>query len=240
MGLPKTVILSIDSHGFCPVQNDKIYEAISISDMNTNSSIKNIYKINAVIPGVKNVSTKKIRNKTMKKIQSFIQNSNIENLDLNEEILDDFVLQLRDILMDCNNELIPILQKDVIYIKNSNIEPEIFTNYLHHYDKSYRIEKNTLLEKSYMRFQSDEKYKDKLLVINSNEQGEIDLFILMKSLMDIDMNTFYLSDIIQLLGSLQVENIIILDFSCSDFKDVDTMEEVSSRTTRYIRRNLIK
>lgn len=240
MVLPKTVILSIDSHGFYPLQNDKIYETISISDMNTNSSIKNVYKINSVIPGVKNVSTKKIRNKTMKKIQSFIQNSDIEQLDLNEEILDDFILQLRDILMDCNNELIPILQKDVIYIKNKNIEPEIFTNYLHHYDKSFSIEKNNLLEKSYMRFQSDEKYKDKLLVINSNEQGEIDLFILMKSLMDIDMDTFYLSDIIQLLGSLQVENIIILDFSCSDFKDLNSIKELSERDVRAIRRSLLK
>ena len=109
MGFQKTVILAIDSHGFYLIQNDKIYETISISDMNTNSSIKNVYKINSVIPGVKNVSTKKIRNKTMKKIQSFIQNSNIENLDLNEKTLDNFVMQLRDILMDCNNGLIPIL-----------------------------------------------------------------------------------------------------------------------------------
>jgi len=249
MLLPKTVILAIDSHGCYPIKDNKIYDAISVSNMNTllsndntNSSIKNIYKINSVSPGVKNVSTKKIRDKTMEKIRLFIQNNSnsIERLAVNEEILDDVVLQLRDILMDCNNELISILQKDVIYKKNKNIEPETFANYLHHYDKSFAIEKNNLLEKNYVRFETNEKYKDKLLVMNSIEKGEIDLFIVIKELMNIDMDTFYLSDIIQLLGSLQVENIIILDFSCSDFKDLNSIKELSERDVRAIRRSLLR
>jgi hypothetical protein len=242
----KTIIIAIDSHGFYPVKDNKIINIINVSDINTktntNSYIKNIYKINATFPGVKNISTKKIRNKTMKKIQTFIQKSSVEQLYLNEEILDNYVLQIREILIECNNEIKHILEKDISYIKRKNIdiESEIISNYLHHYDKIFSIEKNIFLDKNYIRFQPNEKYKDKLLVMNINEQEDIDLFVLMKEILDVTVDTFNLSDIIQMLSSMSVENIIILDFSCSDFKNIDTMEDINSRTTRYIRREINK
>ncbi len=47
-------------------------------------------------------------------------------------------------------------------------------------------------------------------------------------------------EIIQFLNSFQVENIIIIDFSCSEFKELNYIKELSERDVRAIRRSWLK
>lgn len=223
---PKTTILTIDSHGFYLLDDThNCCKTIDVTNNTTNTSVKHVYKINATIAGVSNVSTKETRDKTMKKVKKFIQKSNITNKSIQ---LDMFVSELRDLLVECNQEHVSTLKKDIKYLK----EEKAFSNYLHHYNKSYTIEHNLLLEKNYVRFQPDEIYKDTLSELVSG----MDLYNIMDSF---DIQTFCLSELIQFLNAFQVENIIILDFSCSDFKD-GTENVVSERQTRHIRRNLLR
>jgi hypothetical protein len=254
---PKTVVLTIDSHGFYAVKdceydiqnsgvklevnaNTTTVNTNTTTDINTNTTIKNVFKINAVFAGVNNVSTQEIRNTTMRKVKKYVRTVG-KTKQLNE-----LVLGLRDLLVDCNKEIIPILEKDVANFKrqkgnrddnDNNKDINSFTNYLRHYDKSYRIEHNILLEKNYIRFQPDEEYNDTLLVLNTERNDEIDLFTIIEGF---NIQSFCLSEIIQFLRAFQVENIIILDFSCSGFKDFDTMTNISERSARFIRRNIYK
>jgi hypothetical protein len=242
---PKTVVLTVDSHGFYAVkdcefdmQNAGVKLEVNANiDINTNTTIKNVFKINAVFAGVNNVSTQEIRNTTMRKVKKYVRTIG-KTKQLNE-----LVLGLRDLLVDCNKEIVPILKTDVANFKrqkrynanDNNKHMNSFTEYLRHYDKSYRIEHNILLEKNYIRFQPDEEYKDTLLVFNTERNDEVDLFTIIEGF---DVQSFCLSEIIQFLGAFQVENIIILDFSCSSFKDLDTMTNISERSARFIRRNI--
>lgn len=234
---PKTVILTIDSHGFYTVDKGEIDEKlIDVSNLDINSCIKNVYKINAVFLGVNNISTKITRSNTMKIIKNYVKKYNTQLQEFDDAQLDKFVLELRELLYDSNKEFVKSLENDVNMFKRKNINIEntkTFSDYLHHYDKSYSIEHNILFEKNYVRFQDSEEYQDSL----TEEISEIDLFNIMDNF---NIQLFCLYDIIQFLSSFQVENIIIIDFSCSDFKDLNTEKKLSDRDIRAIRRNWIK
>uniref|UniRef100_A0A6C0IR31 Uncharacterized protein n=1 Tax=viral metagenome TaxID=1070528 RepID=A0A6C0IR31_9ZZZZ len=236
---PKTVILTVDSHGFYTVDKGEIDEDIidiSTTSIFENSFIKNVYKINATILGINNISTKVTCNKTMNKVKKYIKKHNTQLQDFTEDQLHKFVLDLRDLLVESNDLFVKSLENDVRIFKRKNINKEntkMFSDYLYHYDKSYTIEHNVLFDKNYVRFEEDKQHNDELREMISG----INLFDIMNAY---NIQIFSLFELIQFLIAFQVENIIIIDFSCSEFKDLNSVRGLTDRDVRAIRRNWLK
>ena len=75
--------------------------------------------------------------------------------------------------------------------------------------------------------------------------GNIDILDTLKQHLNVDVSVFYLSEIIDLCYNLpNVENVIIIDNTCSNFKyksiEYDVMINTDDLTTRRLRREMLR
>lgn len=252
MPIPKTIVISIDTHGFNYLNSDLKQEYIDISNKN-NSHNKdlNIYKINVAFPGVTNISNFKTLKSIFTKMRAYISKNGEKINEEPEKCINDLVRILRN----SYNAMVDELDK------NKTLRKEIHLNdYLCNYQHAFTIEKvgsnfntNQIKEKGYALFTEDEtqninkkakyyEYFNKAVIMNL---GNIDILDTLKQHLNVDVSVFYLSEIIDLCYNLpNVENIIIIDNTCSNFKyksiEYDVMINTDNRTTRRLRREMLK
>ncbi|MDI9338827.1 MAG: hypothetical protein QM539_10450 [Alphaproteobacteria bacterium] len=251
MSIPKTIVISIDTHGFNYLTQDLKQEIVDIKDKSKNNNKDlNIYKINVAFPGVINISDFKTLKSIFTKMSAYIS-KNGEKLNEEPEV--------------CINNLVSILKTNydkMVYEldKNKTLRKETkFNDYLCNYQHAFTIEKagsnfNTsqIKEKGYALFTEEEteninrkakyyEYFNKAIIMNL---GNIDILDTLKQYLNVDVSVFYLSEIIDLCYNLpNVENVIIIDNTCSNFKyksDIqDVMIGLDARTTRRLRREML-
>ena len=227
--IPKTFIVSIVTHGNTLLTNGS--EPIIIPDLN---GTHDIIKINASFHGVEHVTDIETYKKTMKKIIKYVRDNNSKT-DLNKK---DYVNKFLNILTTCSEDMNSNLLKN----KKDLIELDKIQNYLHHTNKSYQLEtsKQGIYDKIFWKFDDpiyDELNFNSIHILNFMNLDVMELF---QNHFDDDRKHVKLSELIDFLYGFGAEKIIILDLTCSTFVKLVGMEEIDERTTRQVRRNIIK
>ena len=213
-----------------------------------------VYTINSVAPGVPNISTLKNYENLSEQINEKVQT--IEDLDtVNAE---DLTEELKDLLVELNKdqsqEIIKLAQQNY----SKGIKNEHQANYAHHYNKSFQINtyysNENIPNKLFLKFTESEiskidqdgiedgienriedGYFNKIVLYNL--AGQHDLFKLLEVVSDIKLDRINISQMCDFFTSLGIENLIIVDLSCSIFRGE---KQLSQREIRYARQQYSK
>jgi hypothetical protein len=167
--------------------------------------------------------------------------------ELTKHKIDLLSTDIKEILKKTNQPQASTIIKEhqLLYSKNrTNIDFQQFANY---YDHSFRITSyasgDTIPDKLYIKFEEgeiinpdniEEKYFNRITLYNL--KGEPDLFEMLAEVgLDIDQIT--LGRILEFVVNLGVENVIIVDLSCSVF--IGKSEHLYERNIRHLRRQMI-
>ena len=225
MSIPKTLIIGLHVHGEIPLLSDG-------NPMTKQMINQSMIMINAVVPGVLNISTFEHYNESSKRIAEIVASSSSkDDLELANEI--------QHALRASNEQ------------NKKNIEIEyfngltLFQSFIHKYDNAFAMieyKKGDLItNKLFYKFTqeelkvvADDNYFNKIIIYNMDET---DLFELFASL-GYNMDEITLVQLLDCLHGMGAENIILIDQSCSVFKKESGSGTISERQTRYLRRNI--
>ena len=240
LSIPKTIVIGIYLHGELHLKkNGSLRKDIVPNNMN-------VTIINGVAPGIPNISTLKAYEKMAAKVYKKSKLVNNWN-ELTKHKIDLLSTDIKEILKKTNQPQASTIIKEhqLLYSKNrTNIDFQQFANY---YDHSFRITSyasgDTIPDKLYIKFEEgeiinpdniEEKYFNRITLYNL--KGEPDLFeMLAECGLDIDQIT--LGRILEFVVNLGVENVIIVDLSCSVF--IGKSEHLYERNIRHLRRQMI-
>jgi hypothetical protein len=239
--MQKTLVIGANMHGVIPLMENGYPNRVAVPP--------NMYinMISASAPGVPNICKFENYESLSENVSERIQGITNWNTFTKNEV-DNLANSIQELLITNNKEQ----SDDIINFhrqsyKKNNLNVH-FQNFAHHYDKSYIIKTyksgDSIPEKFYIKFRdgevelpedSEEIYFNKIVLYNLD--GQPDLFELLETMgMHIDqINT---SQMIELLSNLGVENIIIVDLSCSVF--TGAKEFITPRHASYTRRNMLK
>lgn len=241
MSIPKTLIIGINMHGMIQLQSDGELHKETVPE-NMNLTV-----ISAVAPGVPFVSTfenyenisAKITNK-INRIKNWnkLTNKQIEGLSEN----------LRDLLVQTNQEESKNILKMHQQLYSKRRVNSIYQRFAHYYDDAFRIQNyrsnETFTDKLFLKFLqgevlnpncATEEYFNKIVIYNL--EGKQDIFQYLASV-GLNIEEITLSELITFLVNIGVENLIVVDLSCSVFSgDADYLTE---RNIRYLRRQMLK
>jgi hypothetical protein len=237
--IPKTLIIGVFLHGELhlnengELNNDIVPDGISI------------HVINSVAPGVPNISTLENYEHMATQISKIIRrNRNYDKL-TNYQI-NSLVENLRVMLVKENkNQSTDIIkQHQHLYSKNK-VNP-VFQQYTYQYSNSFKIKtynsKDIIPNKLFTKMSQEDvinpdnipkKYFNNIVLYNLEE---LDLFkMLLTAGLDIEKIT--LGQMLEFLVGLGVQNLIMVDMSCSVFKG--NSEFLTERNIRHIRRKML-
>ena len=249
INFPKKILLSITTHGVLKTWKSergyvadtfKIPEGITLFKINVSSlgecnfmtaeSVRDFTKIVKryepyIIRSRLNKSDKKLTKKKLKYISSTIKTKEQEEeiKDLQDEVTD-FFKQIRkgEKLNDTDLERFKLL-----------------SSYVDAYDRSYKVSIFTSGEettnKTYSRT-NIEATKTDWVIKALNMKGQPDLLAYLFTQTRGGRSEITLQDLVDFLKSKGVEEIFLVDFSCSVFQDIDTYEDLSPRAVRTTRR----
>jgi len=206
-----------------------------------------VYTINSVAPGVPNIST--LENYENLSEQIYAKVETIEDWNtVNAENLSE---ELKRLLVELNKEQSEEIIKLVQQNYSKRIKNEHHANYAYHYDKSFQIKtyygNQNIPNKLFLKFTENEieqieqdddienGYFNKIVLYNL--EGQPDLFELLEAVSGNQFDRIDISQICDFFTSLGVENLIIVDLSCSIFRGENPLSE---RETRYARRQFSK
>lgn len=239
MSIPKTLIMGIFLHGELHLSD--------IGELNTDTVPHGmrVTVLNAVAPGIQNISTLEdyeniaIRfSKVVKKRQCYDK--------LTNDKINKVVVNLRDMLVRENkkqsNDIIKLHQH--LYCKNQvNV---VFQKFTHQYGNSFNIktylENDKIPNKLFIKFaegeviipdNTEETYFNNIVLFNLEES---DLFRMLVSV-GLDIEQITLGQMLEFLVGLGVQNLIMIDLSCSTFKGKS--EFLTERNIRLIRRKIL-
>jgi hypothetical protein len=242
MDVPKTVIIGINMHGEIPLKENGYVMEGTVPEKMT------ITIINAVVPGVPNISTlenyENLTETVSKNISSSENNWDSMSLSQIEELSE----KIKSELIKENESQSKEIIKQHKRLNSKKTTDVNFQRYAHSYDNAFKIttynENDSIPDKLYYKFGDGEvlnpeniteQYFNQIVIYNL--KGEPDIFDLLESVgMEIDEITTI--QLIEFLQSLGVENLIIIDLSCSTFKSGEF--SISDRRIRYMRRTLAK
>lgn len=240
MNVPKTLILGINMHGEIHLKEDGNV-LMGIVPNNIRVTV-----INAVVPGVPNISTlenyENMAENVSEKIHS-IQDYN----NLTPTQIDELTTDIKNLLTETNEEQSTDIIKEHqrLYSKNQvNVD---FQRFAHSYGNSFKVATynagQNMPNKLYLKFLEgemsnpddiSENYFNKIVAYNL--EGEPDIFEILESI-GMDINEITTFQLIEFLQSLGVENLIIIDLSCYVFKGETNY--LTERNIRYNRRKLM-
>lgn len=240
LSIPKTIVIGIYLHGELHLKKNGCLRADRVPN-NMNVTI-----INGVAPGIPNISTLKAYEKMAAKVNKKSKLVNNWN-ELTKHKIDLLSTDIKEILKKTNQTQSKSIIKEhqLLYSKNrTNTEFKQFANY---YDHSFRITSyasgDTIPDKLYIKFEEgeiinpdniEEKYFNRITLYNL--KGEPDLFEMLAEVgLDIDQIT--LGRILEFVVNLGVENVIIVDLSCSVF--IGQSAHLYERNIRHLRRQMI-
>lgn len=239
MSIPKTLIIGVFLHGELhltddgELNNDIVPEGICVN------------VINAVAPGVPNISTLEDYeniatqiSRVIKRRKNYDKLTNYQTNKLSEDLRDMLVRENGDQANDI------IKEHQHLYYKRK-VRPEL-EKFVHQYGNSFKIKtylaNDNIPNKLFTKFSEGEvinpdkipeKYFNKIVLYNLEES---DLFTMLVSAgLDIDQIT--LGQMLEFLVSLGVQNLIIVDLSCSIIKG--NPEFLTDRNIRLTRRKLL-
>ena len=227
MSIPKTLIVGLHVHGEIPLLSDG-------NPMTKQMINQSMIMINAVVPGVPNISTFANYNESSKRIAEIVASYSAN--EMNDSALAN---EIRNALIVSNEQ------------NKKNIENEyfnglsLFQSFIHKYDNAFAMveyKKGDLItNKLFYKFTqeeldvvSDDPFFNKIIIYNMDET---DLFELFSSL-GYNMDEITLFQLLDCLHGMGAENIILIDQSCSVFKKDPGSAAISERETRYLRRNI--
>ena len=239
--MQRTLIIGIYLHGEYHLNE---FGSIKTDEIPSGMRVKMIRSAPA---GVAEVSSLETKENIAIKISETIQSKRNNDKLTNEEI-DNLTIELRDLLVSENKtqseEIINLHHYQ--YCRNK-VTP-VLQNYTHQYDNAFKIisyeDGDTIPNKIFTRFSEGELinpdniesyYVNKIIIYNL--EGEPDLFDILKSLnIDLDIQTISLGQLLTFFNALGVENLIIVDASCSVIKG--DCANTYDRNIRQIRRQM--
>jgi len=240
MNIPKTLVIGINMHGELHLKEDGSPLKDTVPE--------NMYisVINAVAPGIPNISTFEKSEQLAEKIYQRIKRRKNWNK-LTKTQIDNLSESIKDVLVKTNKEQSRDIIKEHQRLYSRNKVNTTFQKFAHQYDHSFRITTydsgNKMPDKLYLKFGEgealnpdsiEEKYFNTIVLYNL--EGEPDIFEILQSVgMDIDQITT--SQLIEFFSSLGVENLIIVDFSCYVFKGES--KYLTERNIRHTRRKIM-
>jgi len=218
--IPKTFVVSITTHG--NIILDDNYKPIVCPDFN---GTNNIIKINASCPGVEHVTDIKTYKNSMSKIINYTNKNEHYCVDKFIEILTNYSDKLNE----------KLINKDLTGLDE-------IQNYLHHTNKSYQLEttKEGLYDKIFWKFDDPIYHSINFNSIHIINFMNLDVMELFDSHFTEKRKYVRLSELIDFLYGFGAEKIILLDLTCSTFVKLSEMKDIDDRTTRRIRRDIIK
>lgn len=241
MSIPKTIIIGVNMHGEIHLQdNGELYKEIVPENMN-------LTLISGVALGIPFVSTfenyENISAKVSKRINR-IKNWN----KLTKSQIQVLSESLKNLLVQTNKkETRDILKLHQHLYSKGNTNP-IYQKFSHYHDNAFTIKKynsnEIFTDKLFLKFSKGEAlnpnnvpeiYFNKIVIYNL--EGTPDIFQFLESV-GLNIEEIRLSEMITFLVNIGVENLIVVDLSCSVFRgDTDYLTE---RNIRYLRRQMLK
>lgn len=241
MSIPKTLIIGVNMHGEIHLQNNgELCKEVVPENMN-------LSVISAVAPGVPFVSTFENYENISAKVSNRI--NKIKNWNkLTNSYLEDLSENLRDLLVETNKEAAKeILKMHQQLYSKQNIN-QIYQQFSCYYDNAFRIKKyranDTFTDKLFLKFSEGEvlnpdnipeEYFNKIVIYNL--EGKQDIFQYLASV-GLNIEEITLSEMITFLVNIGVENLLVVDLSCSVFKGHPNY--LTERNIRYLRRQMLK
>lgn len=241
MSVPKTLIIGVNMHGEIHLQNNgEQYNETVPENMK-------LTVISAVAPGVPFVSSFENYENMSAKISKRI--NKIKNWDnLTNSQLTNLTLSIQDLLVETSKEETKDILKmhQHLYTKQ-DINP-VYQRFAHYYDSAFKIQKynsnETFTDKLFLKFSKGEvlnpdnipeEYFNKIVIYNL--EGKQDIFQYLASV-GLNIEEITLSEMITFLVNIGVENLIVVDLSCSVFKG--NTNYLTERNIRYLRRQMLK
>ncbi len=239
MSIPKTLIIGAFLHGeLYLTDNGEL-------NMDTVPDGMRVTLINAVAPGVPNISTLEDYENMAAQISNIVKRR--KNYDeLTKSQINSIAENLRDTIVKENkaqaNDIINEHQH--LYSKNK-VRPAL-QKFVHQYGNSFKINtyeaQDKIPNKLFIKFNEDEvinpdnieeNYFNNIVLYNLEE---LDLFKMLK-LGGLDIDQITLGQMLEFLVGLGVQNLIIIDLSCSIIKG--NPEFLTERNIRLTRRKLL-
>lgn len=248
---PKTVVVCCNTHGEIPIPipNDSSNNQFMDIDVNINKMTKEIppgieqfVKINAVLPGVPNISTLENSEYLTQKVFD-----EIVNCEINEKNMWYFVNRIQKRLISANRHHHKMLMEQKPSSTDSNAK------YLNKFqtfsDQMFKMvhfsqKKPTFVNKIFYRFSPDElknmenaesvksaKYFNKIVIMTGKEEETLDIFELLE-MIGVHIDEISLYEILELLAGLGATNIAYADLSCGWIR-------TDARTERRIRKTMM-
>jgi hypothetical protein len=250
--MKKTLVVGINLHGEIPLDKDANPETRRLDN-------KFIIKLDAVAPGVPNISTFENYNNLSEITRELVKSNDWINQPMKSDRLfnrkykrkmKDFVISIKNRFLEENKENIKGVEN--LYLKKKKVhEPiEHEQNFVYNKDNLYTISTvnkgDKVNNKLFLKFTSDELDQlgideddlegegfNKILIYNLDEETPIDVF----DLLGPEFTQITLFNLIDLLTGMGAENIIFIDMSCSIFTSDNSL---TKRTIRTARRQIMK
>jgi hypothetical protein len=250
--MKKTLVVGINLHGETILDKDNNLET-KISDN------RFIVKMDAVSPGVPNISTFENYNKLIEITGNLVKSNDWLNDPMTSERLFvgsykeqmiNFVKSIKRKFIEENEENVKGIEREYTKKKKNNQSLEHLQNFVHNMDSMFIIsiidKDETITNKLFSKFTKDElehynidedKLADdgfnKIIIYNLDNENMVDVF----DLLGPEYTYLTLFNLIDLLNGMGAENIIFIDLSCSVFSSDNA---ITKRTIRTIRRRIMK
>lgn len=240
MSMPKTMIVGVFLHGTLHIKNNGEVNTINVPDG------MHVTVINAVAPGVPNISTLQEYENIATKISTFVKTKKRKYNKLTKPQIETLSVHVKNMLVSENkNQATDIIKEHQYLYSKKDVNPN-FQKYTYQYGNAFQIKayntNDTIPNKLFIRFSEKElvnpdnikeTYFNNIVLYNYDE---LYLFNMLLSV-GLDINQITLEQMLEFFIVLGVENVIMIDMSCSVFNS--TPEFLTERNIRQTRRQML-
>ena len=245
---PKTIVISITTHGNILINEDGLYETFKVRSGLT------FYKINAVAPGICNIlwdeqneDNTEILERALHKVKTQYRDEQ-NNAQPQQISMYDFSNDVRNVLFGYQTFFQKPLKNDMEESKSSGEDIKQHQDYLHHFNKGFSLCDFTgavVVNKGYSRtnIEGIGLHNDwQMNVINMAGKPDLLKNINLEKGIGIHHRGTTETSLKEILSHLYkhgVKRILMVDFSCSNFTDENFNEILTDRGAREIRANIL-
>jgi len=238
--IPETLVIGVFLHGELHMKDNGELNYDIVPDG------MRVTVINAVAPGVQNISTLQDYEIMAEKISLKVKTR--KNYDkLTKSQIKNLSESLRDMLLVTNkNQATNIIKEHQYLYSRQKVNP-IFGKFSYQYGNSFKIKTHNsgdyIPDKIFIKFSEGEVINPNNIpeyyfnkIILHNLEGEPDLFEMLETV-GMDIEQIRMEQLMEFLVNLGVKNLTIVDLSCSVFNGDEKF--LSDRNIRQLRRNML-